>query len=435
MKTQLKIPRQLYQKMMADLVRPHAFAWERIGFCRIKIGNRGRTTELLFVTDYWPVPDNQYIRDQYVGARIDGDAIRTAMQTAHDTGDGIMHVHLHDVAGVPRFSLTDMEEIPRVVQTLTYVNAKMPHGMLVLSHDKASAKIVMPGALLTDVDRISVVGQPTLVLSELPLFDGGDRFSRQGFLGPLAPQRINSLRIGIVGLSGGGSHMVQQLSHVGFADFTLFDDQAIDLSNLNRLVCATEDDVERERFKTEIANRVICGLNRIAAVRPITAKWQQHPEALRQCDIVVGCLDGFDERRQLEAACRRYLIPLVDIGMIVTDVPGEPPRMVGQVILSLPGYACFTCIGFLNEKLLAAEAEKYGDAGPNPQVVWPNGVLASTAVGIIVDLATGWTRTAPGLIYKSYDGNQGTITDHPYYEIVRHYTCEHYKLYDLGDPF
>jgi hypothetical protein len=41
---------------------------------------------------------------------------------------------------------------------------------------------------------------------------------------------------------------------------------------------------------------------------------------------------------------------------------------------------------------LAAEAARHGDAGGRPQVVWPNGALASTAVGLAVDLVTGWTR-------------------------------------------
>src|SRR5439155_3730957 len=85
----------------------------------------------------------------------------------------------------------------------------------------------------------------------------------------------------------------------------------------------------------------------------------------------------------------------------------------GQVILSMPGSACMTCLGFLNEANLAREAALYGDAGPRPQVVWPNGVLASTAVGIAVDLLTNWTRSLRGAVYLMYDGNAGTITPHP----------------------
>ena len=127
MRIHLKIPRQIYQKMMTDLARPHAFAFERIGFCRVKIGNRGGATQFVFITDYWPVPDDQYIRDDFAGARINNIAIRAALQSSLSTGDGILHVHMHDFPGVPNFSPMDLDEIPRNIKSLTFVNADMPH--------------------------------------------------------------------------------------------------------------------------------------------------------------------------------------------------------------------------------------------------------------------------------------------------------------------
>ena len=34
------------------------------------------------------------------------------------------------------------------------------------------------------------------------------------------------------------------------------------------------------------------------------------------------------------------------------------------------------CMAIVTEEYLKEEAGRYGDAGPRPQVVWPNGVLA-----------------------------------------------------------
>lgn len=435
MTTFLKIPRQIYQAMMADLVRPHSFAFERIGFCRVRIGNRDADTRLIFVVDYWPVQDDQYIPDDFAGARINSHAIRAALQTAMNTGDGVLHVHMHDFPGLPGFSLMDREEIPRIVKSLTFANADAPHGMLLLGRDLAAAEVIMPGANMLGVDRISVVGHPTTVISQQAKSNYGDRFDRQGFLGPMAQQKIASVIIGIIGLSGGGSHIAQQLSHIGFRNFVLFEPQNIESSNLNRLVGATEADVTARESKVAIANRVVTNVNPQARVHQIAGRWQDHFEFLRICDIVFGCVDGFGERRQLEAACRRYLIPLIDIGMdIAPSLRCQPPRMAGQVILSLPGYPCLSCVGFLNDKTLTAEAQNYGENGPNPQVVWPNGVLASTAVGIAVNLVTNWTRSNPGVIYKLYDGNSGDLIDHPRHEYARNKICTHYKLTATGDP-
>lgn len=260
------------------------------------------------------------------------------------------------------------------------------------------------------------------------------RFSRQSFLGPDSQLQISSFRIGIVGLGGGGSHIAQQLAHIGFLDYVLYDEQRIEESNLNRLVGATENDVEHAELKVNIAKRVINEVRRKANVNSIAKGWQDEPEALRTCDVIFGCIDGFSERLQLEATCRRYLIPYIDIGMDVFIVNDEPPRVVGQVILSLPGLPCMQCLGFLNEQALAREAAAYGAAGSRPQVVWSNGVLASMAVGIAVDLVTGWSRSKPAPVYLSYDGNAGTVAPHVRLRYVENDDCQHFHYGQTGDP-
>jgi tRNA A37 threonylcarbamoyladenosine dehydratase len=41
-------------------------------------------------------------------------------------------------------------------------------------------------------------------------------FSRQSFLGPDSQQIIEAATVGVVGLGGGGSQIVQALAHIGF---------------------------------------------------------------------------------------------------------------------------------------------------------------------------------------------------------------------------
>jgi molybdopterin-synthase adenylyltransferase len=263
----------------------------------------------------------------------------------------------------------------------------------------------------------------------------GDRFSRQSFLGAGAQDVIERAVVGVVGLGGGGGHVVQQLAHIGFLNYRGFDSDYADESNLNRLVTATEANVASLTKKAELARRQILAVRSTANVEMFPCRWQECPELLRGCDIVFGNVDGFGERCELEIACRRYLMPLIDIGMDVHIVGDEPPRMGGQVILSMPGSPCMTCLGFLNEATLAREAARYGDAGPRPQVVWPNAILAATAVGIAVDLLTDWTRSLRSVVYLLYDGNRGTLNPHPrlqYLDLAA--PCPHFKSTALGVP-
>jgi hypothetical protein len=186
--------------------------------------------------------------------------------------------------------------------------------------------------------------------------------------------------------------------------------------------------------KVSIAERMIRGLVANPKLKAVRKRWQEDPGPLRQCDLIFGCLDRLQDRSELEVASRRFLIPYIDIGLGVRSVGHEPPRMAGQVVLSMPGFACFRCLGFLQERDLAEEAAQYGDAGPRPQVVWANGVLAATAVGLAVDLLTDWTAAVRGPVYLSYDGNSGTVSPHPRLRYLPAAPCPHFPVEEVGDP-
>jgi hypothetical protein len=260
------------------------------------------------------------------------------------------------------------------------------------------------------------------------------RFSRQSFLGSNAQSAIEKCTVGIVGLCGGGGHIVQQLAHLGILHFVLYDGDNADESNLNRLVLATEADAMAGESKFELAQRRILAIRPNATVMGCARRWQDNAGALRGCDFVFGNVDRFSERQQLEAFCRRYLMPLIDIGMDVHQAGDEPPRMGGQVILSMPGHPCMFCMGFLNDEKLAREASQYGAAGGRPQVVWPNGVLASTAVGIGIALVTDWDQSIRGAVYLMYDGNRSTISPHPRMQYLAITDCPHYPIDQVGEP-
>ncbi len=259
-----------------------------------------------------------------------------------------------------------------------------------------------------------------------------DRYDRQSFLGPDSQRFIERCRVGVMGLGGGGSHIVQQLAHIGFLDYVLFDADVVSLSNLNRLVGATLADVDKT-LKIDVARRLILGLHPDANVTARACRWQDEPELVHGCNLVFGGIDSFAQRGELEVTTRRFLIPYIDVGMDVTTVKGQKPRISGQVILSCPGYPCMYCLDFLNDKTLAREAQRYGDAGNNPQVVWANGCLASTAVGMGVDLITGWSGKPLKDFYLSFDDNLLTMSRNHHLDYVPA-VCPHYPLNDVGPP-
>jgi molybdopterin-synthase adenylyltransferase len=263
----------------------------------------------------------------------------------------------------------------------------------------------------------------------------GNRVARQSFLGPDSEIVLTAAKVALVGLGGGGSHLAQQLAHVGVGNLVVIDPDIVDDTNLNRLAGATAADARRARHKTDVAERVIKGINPKACVIKEPRRWQERAELLRDCTAIFGCVDTFAERAQLEIAARRYLVPYIDIGMDVHKV-GNDYCIAGQVILSSPGELCLRCVGFITDEILAREAARYGAAGGRPQVVWPNGVLASTAVGLFIQLVTPWHRNPVSTAYLEYDGNSHTVKECSRLTAMRGRVCHHFdRLDNVGDPF
>jgi hypothetical protein len=428
-----RIPEKLQIKILEDLRRPHGHASERVGFVFTKSKWLDKKTVLIIATSYQPVADEDYIEDKSVGAKIGSNAIRTAMQSMFNDKSGCFHVHLHDHNGIPAASGIDSEGLPGVVESLSNISGDQATGFLILSKDNFFSAIQLPNyAKLKAADVISVVGFPMQFhYKAIKESAKNSVFDRQLFLGAKSQLLFENVRVGIVGYGGGGSHVGQQFAHIGIKHPIVFDEDFIEDTNLNRLVGGQWKDVLKKVAKISIARRVIKSILPSANVTAIKSRWQDAPEKLQRCDLVVGCVDTYAERQQLESECRRYLIPYVDIGMDIHQIEEEATSMSGQIMLSLPGLSCFWCHGFLTEEKLGKEAAKYGNVGGRPQVVWPNGVLASTAVGIIVELITGWTGRKNARIYLEYDGNAGILKDHVRIRFCDEY-CSHYPIEKAG---
>jgi hypothetical protein len=260
-----------------------------------------------------------------------------------------------------------------------------------------------------------------------------DRFKRQGFLGEAGQRAIERVRVAICGLGGGGSILAVLLAHLGVLDFVLFDGDVAEAWNLNRTITLTEADITAHSLKVNAAERRIKEIRSAARVEKYDCCWQDRPEVLRGCDVAFGSIDGFQGRDELEKTCRRFLLPLIDLGMDVRTLKGHRPRMAGQVILSMPGEACMWCMGFLDDQKMALEDQRYGDAGDNPQVVWALSHLASSAVGIFVNLLTDWTGSLRERVHLVYRGNEGTINPCRRLPYVPR-ECPHHPLDQVGEP-
>jgi len=258
------------------------------------------------------------------------------------------------------------------------------------------------------------------------------KHDRQSFLGGDSEHNLRSAKVGIIGLGGGGSHVTQQLAHIGVEKFVLVDPDHIEDSNLNRLVGGTLEDVFKGNLKIRIAERVIRHVVLNPQIEAFAIPWQEVADSLKDCDVIIGGIDSVIAKDDLDRFCRRFLIPYIDMGMDVHKVGGRF-LIAGQVVLTTPNAPCLRCMGIVTEKSLAAEARNYGAAGGAPQVIWPNGVLASTAVGLFTQLICPWHDKVPSSAFLEYDGNKHTVVPSKSFALVQSQPCPHFYPNEAGE--
>lgn len=132
----LKILAKQLDNIRTDLVRPHRFAGERVGFISCRFGSK-LDGIVAIAHEYHPVEDANYIEDDSCGAVIGSRAISNALHTAYIREVGMFHVHLHQHFGSPRFSQLDRTENSRFVPDFFNVRPDLLHGAIVLSYDSA----------------------------------------------------------------------------------------------------------------------------------------------------------------------------------------------------------------------------------------------------------------------------------------------------------
>jgi hypothetical protein len=136
MKWHFRITAELLTQIHKDLDRPHSFAAERVGFLSCRLA-RGDGDAILLAADYLAMDDGFYVPSDTMGAVVNANGIRAAMQMVLRERCSLVHIHRHEHHGKPGFSKVDLAENSKLIPSFWNVARNMPHGAIVLSLDRA----------------------------------------------------------------------------------------------------------------------------------------------------------------------------------------------------------------------------------------------------------------------------------------------------------
>lgn len=430
--SELRIPGDLHAALLRDITRPEE--WAGYLLCGV---SRNDDRELLVGRDWVPVPAEHQLTGTGHGFSWHPDFDVQMLNRAQRENLACVILHYHGGASPTLGELSDRRTANSLMPFLSSEASGRSHIFGVIGEHAASGVVFRDGREAGQLDGMRISS------TSLDDWNVGRRRQHQlapdlrhdrmirGF-GEEAYRKLRASTVGVVGCGGGGSHVIQQLAYLGVGSLVVVDGDLVEDTNLNRLIGAVParrrqtliDRILRRGVgdvgqpKVDVMRRLVDSIDEDTRVLTIQDRFpsRETVEALRQCDIIVACVDKLQVRDDLNRLCKRYLIPLLDVGLEITPHSGRTGGIAaipGRVTKVLSDGPCLRCQGVIDDMKLAAERDGHpmGYSGsariPDPAVVTLNGIVASMAATEVLQLLTGFAGASAPNCGWIYDGLQG----------------------------
>jgi molybdopterin/thiamine biosynthesis adenylyltransferase len=211
------------------------------------------------------------------------------------------------------------------------------------------------------------------------------RYERQVMVfGKSGQHKLAKSRIAIVGCGGLGFIASQYLAMAGIGFLRLIDHDSVEASNLNRQFFSVKD---LGKPKSSCLKKRLLSLNPETKIETVQEKLTpgNSQELIRDCDVILDCLDNLEARLVLSDACQSLRKPLVH---------GSVHGLSGQQTTCLPGS------GYLR-KLFRGKVQPKGKIpvlGPAP------GFIGSLQAMEAIKIITGFGK--PNVRLFLFDGER-----------------------------
>jgi molybdopterin/thiamine biosynthesis adenylyltransferase len=334
-------------------------------------------------------------------------------------------VHCHGGSDSVEFSGDDLASHERGYPAIVDILKGGPMGGLVFARNAVAGDIWTPHGRYA-LSHMTVVGPNVRTLYPAlrrrpraadPVYDRHARL-----FGDLGQEILSGLKVGIIGLGGGGSLMNEWLAKLGVGHIVAIDFDKVTLTNLPRVAGAGPWDAmaflarrgsgwlrrlvwRLSSYKVHVARRVAHRANRAIRYDAVVGDVLDEKTALllSDCDFIVLASDTIQSRLVFNALCQQYLIPGVQIGAKVRV--DKKTRQVIDIttatrpVLPTAGGGCLDChelipSGRLQEEALTPDerrAQRYveDDEVAEPSVITLNAVSAAQAANDIMMMFTG----------------------------------------------
>ena len=346
---------------------------EACTFVLVRPSRGRRRVSVILGEILWPTPGEVEATPERL--EVSADYVTRALEAAIDSGPmvGVCLVHTHPRSrwgrGVGVFSARDDWYEKRLFPTMTMDRAGCICASIVIGsegdvdarvwwRDESSFRTQPAHAIRIVGPELTMLETPASPWKDHPDPSLMDRSTR--LWGEQGRKRMQNLRIGVAGGGGTGSLSVLGLATMGAGKLSIWDKDIGKKENRHRTVGITADFVGKPKVEALQAMA-----RSLATADPFEIEvfedWatsEESLERLKDCDIILCCVDKFAPRVPLNDLAYLHLIPTIDMASwIHADRDQRIDALVTHAHVWSPGIPCAWCRGTLNSHLLTQEAQ------------------------------------------------------------------------------
>lgn len=329
------------------------------------------------------------------------DLGQPVFQQAAEKGMGVLKIHSHP-AGFDTFSKYDDIADRNLFGSL---NAWMDDGRsnascVMLPDGEMFGRFIDSATQFSPITHIAVAGDDIQFFrhGRGKAIDAAQLRTAQAF-GDKTTVLLKELRIAVVGCSGTGSWVIEQLARLGVGTLYLVDPDIVEFKNLNRIVNSSRADARNKRAKVQAIKAAVQkhGTGTRVEACHDTLFTLSVARDLAACDVLFGCMDSVEGRDLLNRIAAFYCLPYFDLGVrLDADGQGGINNVSGAVHFLIPDGSSLISRGAYSAETLRQESLKRmnpdqyqseledgyikGAKVDSPAVVSVNGFCASMAI-------------------------------------------------------
>lgn len=298
---------------------------------------------ILTIHDLTLIPHNECYSRSYDLLQWPTERIIPYFEKIGTQDMAIMKIHSHP-GGYDMFSDTDDRSDNEFFDSaFGWAISDLPHASAVmLPGGKIFGRFFFPDMHHEPINKVLIAGDDILLYRN-NVTHAKDEFALRTIqtFGERTYIELKNLTVGVVGCSGTGSPLIEQLVRLGIGNLIIADPDTVEYKNLNRILNTTKSDAKINKPKVEaladaiknigLGTKVVCFQENLYDSIPLL-------KSLIDCDMIFGCMDSVDGRYLLNQLCSFYLLPYFDLGVkLEADGKGGIEKICGSVHYIQPG--------------------------------------------------------------------------------------------------